>query len=139
MGRHASRVRAKRTTHPDLLPMLALLVILLPRAAEPSAMRVSDLGPVASRVGCLETAAIVIKAYIAEFGGFATSGDPKNPEEWAIYGWGLKPGTNDVVIACPTVAGQVNALLTVHASGDAAAEDADTVAAQIRDLWSLHR
>lgn len=99
------------------------------------AMRVGDLGLAPSRADCLATAARVIQAYIDEFGGFALSGDPAAPEEWAIYGWGLRPGENDVVIICPTVVGDTNGFYTVHASGETAAADADTVAERLRALW----
>lgn len=109
--------------------------MLVPRLASAEAMRVADLGPMASRLACLEKAARVLDAYIAEYGGYATSGDPENPDEWAFYGWELRPGTNDVVITCPSVAGQVNAYLTIHAAGDEAAPNVNTVAERLRALW----
>ena len=131
----------RRGAGPRLPAAAAVLAMLLPApaAAAEEAMRVADLGPMPSRLACLEAAARVLDAYIADIGGYATSGDPENPEEWAIYGWELEPGNNDVVIACPTVAGQVNALLTVHASGEGAAGNADSVAERIRDLWTRLR
>ncbi len=122
-----------------LPPTAAMLAVLLAAPAAADAMRVGDLGPVPSRIGCLDTASRVLDAYIAEIGGFAISGDPENPEEWAIYGWGLKPGVNDVVIACPAVGDEVKAILTVHSSGDGSAVNADAVAGRIRDLWLRHR
>lgn len=134
MTRRAPASSGRPALRPGLLPA-AVLAALLSGPAAAEAMRVGNLGPADSRSACLDTAARVLDAYIAEFGGFATSGDPENPEEWALYGWGLKPGANDVVIACPTVAGQTNAFLTVHASGDEAATSADAVAGRIRDLW----
>ena len=131
MLRHAPSRHPRRV----LLPAAALLCASLSTPAAAEAMRVADLGAMTSRVACLETAARALDAYIAEYGGYATSGDPENPEEWAYYGWELRPGTNDVVILCPTVAGQVNAYLTVHAAGDDAPHDANMVAERIRALW----
>ena len=122
-----------------ILPSVAgLLVTALwtaPGATAEEAMRVGDLGLVSSQATCLETAEKVLSAYIAEFGGLATSGDPADPQEWAIYGWGLRPGTNDVVIICPTVMGNTNAFYSVHSAGEAPAADADTVAERLRELW----
>lgn len=117
------------------LAAAAGLAALLGGPAAAEAMRVGNLGIVASRAICVETAARVLTAYIDAYGGFATSGDPEDPQAWAIYGWGLRPGSNDVVIICPTVVGQTSAFYTIHASGEAAAENADTVAEQLRQLW----
>lgn len=135
MVRNAPAPRSRQAAATLLLPAVAVLAAHMATPAAADAMRVGDLGPAASRTACLDTAARIIGAYIDEIGGFATSGDPENPEEWAIYGWELKPGVNDVVITCPMVAGQVHAFLTVHASGDEAAANADAVAGRIRDLW----
>lgn len=118
-----------------LVPLVLAAATLAGGPAAAQAMRVGDLGLVMSRGGCLETAERVLSAYIAEHGGLATSGDPAAPEEWAIYGWGLRPGDNDVVITCPTVAGSTNAFYAVHASGETAAGDADAVARRLRELW----
>ncbi|HUF87618.1 MAG TPA: hypothetical protein VMM59_09575 [Thermohalobaculum sp.] len=136
-----------RARQAALILAAAGLAAPLPGPASAQAMRVGDLGLVSSHTACLETAERVLAGYIAEFGGLATSGDTANPREWAIYGWGLRPGMNDVVITCPTVLGHTNAFFTVHASGgdaagdatgDAAgdaAADADAVAERIRALW----
>ncbi len=118
--------------------LLAATLSGAPAAIAAEAMRVGDLGHVSSRTTCLETAERVLAAYIAEFGGHATSGEPSDPGEWAIYGWALRPGLNDVVITCPTVVGNTNAFYTIHASGEAAATDADAVAERLRDLWDQH-
>ena len=132
--------RPRRRAGPGLPAAAAALILLLPAAgAAEEAMRVADLGPMPSRLACLEAATRVLDTYIADVGGYAISGDPENPEEWAIYGWELEPGNNDVVIACPAVGGEVTALLMVHASGDAAAGNADGVAERIRELWTRLR
>ena len=116
----------------------ALLAVASASPAAAEAMRVGDLGPVPSQSACLATAETVLSAYIAEFGGHAVSGDPDSPQEWAIYGWGLRPGSNDVVITCPLVVGNVHAFYTVHASGDGAAGNADMAAERLRELWKEH-
>ena len=123
---------------PASLAAAALLAAISGGPAAAQAMRVGDLGPVPSQSTCLATAEAVLAAYVAEFGGHAVSGDADSPQEWAIYGWGLRPGSNDVVITCPTVLGSVNAFYAVHASGDAAGEDADAVAGRLRELWREH-
>ena len=117
----------------------ALLAVIFAGPAMAEAMRVGDLGPVPSQAACLGAAEKALAAYIDAFGGHALSGDPDSPQEWAIYGWGLRPGSNDVVITCPVVLGNVNAFYTVHASGEAAAENADTVAERLRELWKQER
>ena len=119
--------------------LLAVALSAASGAAAEEAMRVGDLGLVPSPATCLETAEKALDAYIDEFGGHATSGDPADPKEWAIYGWGLRPGTNDVVIMCPTVVGNTNALYTVHSAGETPAADADAVAERLRKLWDEHR
>jgi hypothetical protein len=132
-------MRPKSATLPLGASLLAAALCATPAAVSAEeAMRVGDLGLVPSQKTCLEAADKVLSAYIAEFGGHATSGDPAEPKEWAIYGWALRPGTNDVVITCPSVVGNTNAFYTVHASGEAAADDADTVAERLRKLWDEH-
>ncbi len=124
-----------RLPHTLRIAAAAGLVALIPASGAAQAMRVGDLGTMPSRTGCLETAGEVLTAYISEFGGHATSGDPEAVEAWAIYGWGLRPGINDVVITCPTLGNQANAFFTVHATGAEAASNADTVADRLRTLW----
>ena len=123
----------RRTLAPALAAAALAACLSTPAAAQ--AMRVGDLGMMPSREGCLDIAHQVLTAYIAEFGGHATSGDPTQPEEWAIYGWGLRPGINDVVVTCPAIGTRAKAFFTIHATGQDAAANADTVADRLRVLW----
>ena len=110
----------------------AAFVVLLSGSASAEVFKVGDLGEMPSRRVCLATASAVLEAYIDEFGGLSTSGDT---EGWEIYGWDLRPGNIDVVITCPVIANQANAFYTLYSSGDNVAQDADTAAARIRELW----
>ena len=130
----ADRIDLRRCARGSLTG--AAVAFLLGGSAAADALKIGDLGPVPSRAACLENAETVLLRYIEEFGGLATTGDRTDPESWAIYGWSLRPGENDIVITCPTVANQVNAFYTVHSSGNEAAGNADLVAERIRELWS---
>ena len=110
----------------------ATFVALISGAASAEAFKVGDLGEMPSRSVCIATAAAVLEAYIDEFGGLSTSGET---EGWEIYGWDLRPGDIDVVITCPVIANQANAFYTLFSSGNNVAQDADTAAARIRELW----
>jgi hypothetical protein len=113
----------------------ATLAALTFGTAAADAFRVGDLGPMPSRRACMETAAKVLEAYVAEHGGLSVSSDAEDPEGWATYAWGLRPGVIDAVITCPVVVNQVNAFYTLHSSGERAAEFADAAATRIRALW----
>jgi hypothetical protein len=104
-----------------------------PAAAE--TFKLGDLGPVSSRGACMTTAQKVLDAYLDEFGGHSTAGDPADPAAWQYSAWDLRPGDSDVVISCPVVAGQVNAFFAIHSSGPADAADAEEVAGRLRVLW----
>jgi hypothetical protein len=99
------------------------------------AFKVGDLGEMPSRRTCIAIATEVLETYIKEYGGLSTSGDTEDPDSWSFYAWGLRPGEIDAVITCPIVAGQVNAFYTLHSSGDNDADNADTAAERIHELW----
>jgi len=117
----------------------AALATLIAAPAMADAFKVGDLGLVASRRQCMETAAKVLEAYLAEHGGLSTSHDDESTGGWAAYAWSLRPGEIDAVITCPIVGTQVNAFYTLHSSGERAAEFADTAATRLRALWKQHR
>jgi hypothetical protein len=121
------------------LLIAAAFATLLSAPAAASAFKVGDLGAMPSRRACMETAAKVLEAYVAEHGGLSTSGDPDEPQSWSFYGWGLRPGTTDAVITCPIVGNQVNAFYTLHSAGDEGEGAADIAGARIRALWQKLR
>jgi len=121
------------------LLLACLLVALSATQAAAEAMKVGDLGPVPSRQTCLSTARTALERYLDAHGGLSVTGETDTPENWSIYGWGLRPGNNDVVILCPMVAGESHAFYAIHSDGPQAVENADTTARRIRALWdSLH-
>ena len=103
------------------------------------AMKVGDLGPAASRQACMQRAVAVIQDYIDRFGGQSVSRDAENPDDWAVYGWGLRPGVTDLVISCPVVGPQTNAFFAIHADGPEGVENADLAASRIEALWNVPR
>jgi hypothetical protein len=121
------------------LPAAAVLAALFAGPAAADAFKVGDLGAMPTRLACMETAAKVLEAYVAEHGGASTSGEAEEPQGWTYYGWGLRPGLTDAVILCPVVGNQVNAFYTIHSAGDVGAEAADVTAGRIRALWQALR
>ena len=100
--------------------------------------RVGDLGEMPSRQACMTVAKRVLAGYLDEYGGESVFGDTENDASWAVYGWHLRPGDNDIVITCPVVNSQVNAFFTLYAGGDDGSADADIVIERVRELWNRH-
>ncbi|HSF96175.1 MAG TPA: hypothetical protein VLA52_14210 [Thermohalobaculum sp.] len=117
------------------------LAVLFAGPAAAKAMKVGDLGPMAGRKACMQQARAVLQDYIDEHGGQSiTGGEEDDPaENWSVYGWGLRPGVNDVVIICPIVTTQPNAFYTIHSDGPEGVENADLVAGRIDELWRQPR
>ncbi len=112
---------------------LAGAFVTAPAAAE--TFKLGDLGPVSSRAECMITARKVLDAYLDEFGGHSTAGDPDDPAAWSFNAWDLRPGDSDVAISCPVVGNQVNGFFAIHSSGPGDAADAEVVAERLRALW----
>jgi len=87
-------------------------LMALPAAAED--YDITDLAGSLSRESCVARARKVLNAYVAEWGG----GDV-NTGDWAIYGWDLRPGDQDVVFLCLAEDGDnARAVLVVHGGTD---------------------
>lgn len=117
----------------------SLLAALAASPAAAQSMKVGDLGPVASRQACMSTAHLALSRYIDTHGGLSVTGNAAAPDEWTIYGWGLRPGETDMAILCPIVAGEPHAFYSIHANGTEAAQDAATAAGRLQELWESLR
>jgi len=115
----------------------AVLMAIFAGPASAGLFRVGDLGEMPSRQACMTAAKTVLESYLDTYGGGSVTGDTKDPENWEVYGWRLRPGDNDIVITCPVVNTQVNAFFTLHTASDDA--DADIVVERVRELWSRLR
>lgn len=121
------------------IPAACLILALSATPAAAQAMKVGDLGPVASRQACMTGARTVLERYLDAHGGLTVTGNPQAAEEWSVYGWALRPGNSDVAILCPIVAGQPHAFYSIHSSGEHAPANAETAAQRLREFWDALR